>query len=506
MNIPIAKMEDISKSFSGVPVLKDVSFDLYPGEVHCLVGQNGAGKSTLIKILSGVHKSDSGNIYLRGEAVEISSPAEGLRKGISVIYQEIDLIPDLSVADNITLGIEPKRLGLFRRVSQEKSIACDMLELLKEEIQPNAIIRKLSVAHQQMVAIAKALALKAGIIVMDEPTSALSGKETEKLFRIIMDLKKHGMGVIYISHRLEEVFRIGDRVTVLRDGERIITSQCRDMDVSSLIHSMVGKEFGQMFPERPEASKSETLLEVKDLSLPGKFHDISFDLCAGEILGIAGFVGSGRSELARAIFGREPAASGEIRLRSNKVSINSPRTAMDSKIGMIPEDRKMQALHLEATMFENITFNNLRSLNLWGWISKRKRLAKAQDRITNFDIQPAQPLKIVQKLSGGTQQKVVLGNWMFEGFEILVMDEPTRGIDVGTKAEIFSIIRTWADQGVGIILISSEFSELIGVCDRILVIREGKQVDILDGRTSTEEMILQSIFKFERGINNAAVV
>jgi ABC-type sugar transport system ATPase subunit len=278
------------------------------------------------------------------------------------------------------------------------------------------------------------------------------------------------------------------------------------MDVSSLIHSMVGKAFGQMFPARPEAVTGETLLEVKDLSLPGRFQDVSFDLRAGEIFGIAGFVGSGRSELARAIFGREPAASGEIRLRGNKVIINSPRTAMDSKIGMIPEDRKMQALHLEAPMFENLTFNSLTSLNLWGWVCKRKRLTKALDRITSFNIQPAQPLKIVQELSGGTQQKVVLGNWMFEGFEILIMDEPTRGIDVGTKAEIFRIIRTWADQGVGIILISSEFSELTGMCDRILVIREGKQVDILNGRTSTEEMVLQSIFKFESGRNDVAMV
>ena len=278
-SLPILKLENISKSFSGIPILINVSLDLYPGEVHCLVGHNGAGKSTLIKILSGVYKRDSGEIYLRGEPAEINSPAEGLRKGISVIYQEIDLIPDLSVAENISLGQEPIQAGFLRKISRERKLAHEMLERLKEKIPPNEIVRRLPIAQQQMVAIAKALASKADIIVMDEPSSALSGKEIETLFRIIKDLKEHGIGIIYISHRIEEIFTIGDRVTVLRDGERITTFPCKGLDVSVLIRSMVGKEFGHMFPERPsEKSFGETLLEVNDLSLPGKFQHISFGL------------------------------------------------------------------------------------------------------------------------------------------------------------------------------------------------------------------------------------
>lgn len=497
-SLPILKLENISKSFSGIPVLKHVSLDLYPGEVHCLVGQNGAGKSTLIKILSGVYKCDSGKIYLKGEPVEIHSPAEGLRKGINVIYQEIDLIPDLSIAENISLGREPTHAGFFRKISQERGLAHEMLELLKEKIPPNEIVRKLPIAQQQMVAIAKALASKADIIVMDEPTSALSGKEIETLFRIIMDLKAHDIGIIYISHRIEEIFNIGDRVTVLRDGEWINTFPCKDVDVSVLIQSMVGKEFGHMFPERPpETGFGETLLEVKNLSLPGKFQQISFDLHAGEILGIAGFVGSGRSELARALFGREPATSGEIKVLGKRIDINHPRMAMEHKIGMIPEDRKLQGLQLQAPMFENITFNSLKRLALRGYVNRNTQLKIARDRIKSFDIQPDQPLKIVQELSGGTQQKVVLANWLFEGLKILIMDEPTRGIDVGAKAEVFRIIRAWADQKVGVILISSEFSELIGMCDRILVIKEGFPVQMLDGRISTEETILECIFRGE---------
>lgn len=496
--LPILKLENISKSFSGIPILINVSLDLYPGEVHCLVGHNGAGKSTLIKILSGIYKRDSGEIYLRGEPAEINSPAEGLRKGISVIYQEIDLIPDLSVAENISLGQEPIQAGFLRKISRERKLAHEMLERLKEKIPPNEILRRLPIAQQQMVAIAKALASKADIIVMDEPSSALSGKEIETLFRIIRDLKEHGIGIIYISHRIEEIFTIGDRVTVLRDGKRITTFPCKGLDVSVLIRSMVGKEFGHMFPERPsKKSFGETLLEVNDLSLPGKFQHISFGLHAGEILGIAGFVGSGRSELAHALFGREPASSGEIKVLGKSIDITHPRRAIDHKIGMIPEDRKLQGLQLHAPMFENLTFNSLKWLTSWGYVNRRKQMKTARDRMKSFDIQPFQPLKIVQELSGGTQQKVVLANWLFEGLKILIMDEPTRGIDVGTKAEVFRIIRAWADQGVGIILISSEFSELIGMCDRILVIKEGLPMQILDGRTATEETILECIFRGE---------
>lgn len=503
MKSHLLRLENISKSFAGVPVLEEVSFDLYPGEVHCIVGQNGAGKSTLIKILSGVYKCDSGQIFIRDELVEIASPAEGQKQGIRVIYQEIDLIPDLTVADNICLGIEETYGGFLRKTSLEKTIAQEMLHLLREEIDPTTIVKTLPIAQQQMIAIAKALALKASIIVMDEPTSALSGKEIETLFRIITDLKSHDIGIIYISHRLSEIFRIGDRVTVLRDGKRVITSKCDETDTSKLIQSMVGKKFGRMFPEKLKLANMKAVLEIKNLSTPGKFENISFKLNAGEILGFAGFVGSGRSELAQAIFGRQPSVSGDIKVNGKKLNINRTKIAIKNRIGMIPENRKTQALQMQAPVFENITFNSLNRLKYFGWINRGKQLKMAQDRIKKFDIQPVQPLKLVEELSGGNQQKIVLGNWLFEDADVLIMDDPTRGIDVGAKAEIFRIIRAWAEKGVGIIFISSEFQELVGMCDRILLIREGRQIGILDGSVATEEMILQLILNAESGQENA---
>ena len=495
----LLRLESISKSFSGVPVLEEVSFDLYPGEVHCVVGQNGAGKSTLIKILSGVHRCDSGRIFMRDRLVNIRSPAEGRKQGISVIYQEIDLIPDLTVADNICLGIEETYGRFLRKTSRERTIAQEMLHLLREEIDPTSIVKTLPIAQQQMIAIAKALALKAGIIVMDEPTSALSGKETETLFRIIRDLKSRDIGIIYISHRLSEIFRIGDRVTVLRDGKHVVTSKCDEIDTPKLIHSMVGKEFKRMFPERLKQPNMNAVLEISHLGIPGKFENITFELKAGEILGIAGFVGSGRSELAQAIFGRQPSIRGEIKVNGKSIHISRPKIAIINRIGMIPENRKSQALQMQAPLLENITFNSLNRLKNFGWINWRKRLKVTQERIDKFSIQPAQPFKIVDEFSGGNQQKIVLGNWLFEDADVLIMDEPTRGIDVGAKAEIFRIIRDWADKGVGIILISSEFQELAGMCDRILLIREGRQIGMIDGRTATEQIILQLILDAESG-------
>ena len=456
----LLRLESISKSFSGVPVLEEVSFDLYPGEVHCVVGQNGAGKSTLIKILSGVHRCDSGRIFMRDRLVNIRSPAEGRKQGISVIYQEIDLIPDLTVADNICLGIEETYGRFLRKTSRERTIAQEMLHLLREEIDPTSIVKTLPIAQQQMIAIAKALALKAGIIVMDEPTSALSGKETETLFRIIRDLKSRDIGIIYISHRLSEIFRIGDRVTVLRDGKHVVTSKCDEIDTPKLIHSMVGKEFKRMFPERLKQPNMNAVLEISHLGIPGKFENITFELKAGEILGIAGFVGSGRSELAQAIFGRQPSIRGEIKVNGKSIHISRPKIAIINRIGMIPENRKSQALQMQAPLLENITFNSLNRLKNFGWINWRKRLKVTQERIDKFSIQPAQPFKIVDEFSGGNQQKIVLGNWLFEDADVLIMDEPTRGIDVGAKAEIFRIIRDWADKGVGIILISSEDEDI----------------------------------------------
>ena len=495
----LLRLESISKSFSGVPVLEEVSFDLYPGEVHCVVGQNGAGKSTLIKILSGVHRCDSGRIFMRDKLVNIRSPAEGRKQGISVIYQEIDLIPDLTVADNICLGIEETYGRFLRKTSRERTIAQEMLHLLREEIDPTSIVKTLPIAQQQMIAIAKALALKAGIIVMDEPTSALSGKETETLFRIIRDLKSRDIGIIYISHRLSEIFRIGDRVTVLRDGKHVVTSKCDEIDTPKLIHSMVGKEFKRMFPERLKRPNMNAVLEISHLGIPGRFENITFELKAGEILGIAGFVGSGRSELAQAIFGRQPSIRGEIKVNGKSIHISRPKIAIINRIGMIPENRKSQALQMQAPLLENITFNSLNRLKNFGWINWRKRLKVTQERIDKFSIQPAQPFKIVDEFSGGNQQKIVLGNWLFEDADVLIMDEPTRGIDVGAKAEIFRIIRDWADKGVGIILISSEFQELAGMCDRILLIREGRQIGMIDGRTATEQIILQLILDAESG-------
>lgn len=485
-------LNNINKSFSGVRVLEDINFDLHYGEVHCIVGQNGAGKSTLIKITSGAYQKDSGDIFLEGKAFEAKSPIDSLKRGISVIYQEVDVIPHQTVAENIYLGRELKKGKFFLDKQEMSRFSSTVLKKLNINISPDEYLYKLPIAKQQMVAIARSVFQKAKVMIMDEPSSIIGKEELGTLFQLVRQFKEMNMGIIYISHRLEEVFEIADRITVLRDGKVISTKSKEDSTENDLIQKMVGKNYGALFPEKKSKKSDKIILSLENVSVRGLINNISFDLCEGEILGLSGQVGSGRSEIVHTIYGDYPFYSGNIKVNNQVEKINSPAMAMNLGIGFIPEDRKLQSLFLDLPLFENTTFNSFDGLSKYGCINRKKQISLAMKRINELNITPNNPYNLVKLLSGGTQQKVVLSKWIFEGFRVLIMDEPTRGIDVGTKAEIFSIMQSLSLKGIGIIFISSEISEIIGVSHRILTVKEGRITATLNGQSATEEDVLKN--------------
>ncbi len=484
----VVEVRHLSKSFPGVRALQDVNLRIRRGEVHAIVGENGAGKSTLIKILTGAHAKDSGEILLDGRPVEISSPAEAQRLGLAAIYQEVTLVPDMSVAENITLGRHPGRFGLLDRAEMEQR-AAGALAMLDERINLHTSVRRLSAALQQMVAVAKTLVQEARILIMDEPTAALPQREIERLFRVIRRLRGQGVTFIYISHRLEEIFQIADHVTILRDGRVVSDFPVSEVDIDRVISLMIGRQLTEFFP-RDRHAIGEELLHVEHLSAPPRFDDVSFTLRRGEILGIAGMVGSGRTELVRALFGADPVAAGRLVLHGREVRLANPQRAIANGIGLLPEERKAQALVLSLSVRDNISLAILDRLARIGLIDQSAQTGIVSDLVRRLDIRTPSLQQLAMYLSGGNQQKTVLARWLASRSSVLIFDEPTRGIDVGTKAEIYRLMSAICGQGGAIIMVSSDMPELLSMSDRILVMRQGRVVGELTGAAATEERVL----------------
>jgi len=485
-------MENISKAFPGVQALDTVNFDLEAGEVHVLLGENGAGKSTLIKILSGAYQKDKGTIYLNGEPVEIHNPRRARELGVATTYQELDLIPYLSVAENIFLGNErlQKKLGL--KVIDWSRTHSEVLRLFSDlgiSLNPKAIVDHLSVSEQQLVTIAKALSGQVKILVLDEPTASLTDAEIKLLFSVVKKLKEQDVGIIYISHRLEEVSKIGDRVTVLRDGRRIGMVEVKESNVQSLIKMIVGRELADIFPSRKHEIKGE-VLRVEGLSRQGILHGIDLHVRKGEILGIAGLVGSGRTEMARAIVGADPISSGKVFVDEKEVKFHSPNEAIRHGVALLPEDRRRDGLILPRSVRENITLASIRRFLRHGLLMVRRERNEVQKYVRQLDIRIPSLNSAVQNLSGGNKQKVVLAKWLCCQVKVLIFDEPTRGIDVGAKVEVHRLMNQLVEEGMGIIMISSELPEILGMCDRIIVMREGHVVSHLHRQEATQEKIL----------------
>ncbi|MBC5649234.1 sugar ABC transporter ATP-binding protein [Christensenella sp. NSJ-35] len=483
-------MKHISKSFPGVMALDDVTFSVGEGEVHALVGENGAGKSTLMKIINGVYSADQGEIYISGKKVSIKNPLDAQRNGVSIIFQEFNLVDTLSVAENIFIG----RLGGKKKMIDWKSIYKEAEKLLKSlnyDLDPRAAVETLSVAQMQMTEIAKAMSFDAKIIIMDEPSAVLTDNELKKLFDIVEDLKKRGITVIYISHRLEEIFQICDKVTVLRDGKIIDTGNVEDLNKEQIIEMMVGRKLDQEFPKR-EKKIGDVILRAKGLRRGDRVQDVSFELRRGEILGFAGLVGAGRTETMRLLFGADQMTAGSIELNGKQVHIKSPMEAKGEGIALLPEDRKKQGLLLELPITENISLVKLKKVMSKGnLINKKKEKDVAKGYFDSLKIKAPSVTQRVYFLSGGNQQKVVIAKWLFSDADIFILDEPTRGIDVGAKYEIYMLMNELVAQGKSIILISSEMNEIIAMSDRIMVMHDGKICAELNGEEITPENVLK---------------
>jgi inositol transport system ATP-binding protein len=489
----VLKLEDISKSFPGVKALQNVSFDVKRGEVHALMGENGAGKSTLMKIIAGIYKPDTGSIQLNGQQVNIRSEREAMSMGISMIHQELMPIKEMTVADNIFLGREPD-FKLFKGVVNKRQLYEKTNELFEQigiRLNPRLPMKQLSVAETQLVEISKAVSFSSSVMIMDEPTSALTDREVEKLFDLIHMLAAKGVSIIYISHKMDEIFQVADRITILRDGQYIGTSHSKDINKDKLITMMVGRELSDIFLKRAHRA-GEVCLEVEHLSKQGQFQDISFQIRKGEILGIAGLMGAGRTELAETLFGLRKADSGEIRIRGEKVTIDSPQTAISKGIALVPEDRKGTGLNLLASVKENLSLPNMSSISTFGFISGGVECKEAEDQINSLKIKASNMNQTVGDLSGGNQQKVVIGKWLIRDPDILILDEPTRGIDIGAKSEIYQLINQLAAGGKAVVMISSEMPEIIGLSDRVIVLCEGRLISEFNKEEISQEKIMAS--------------
>jgi len=485
----IVELHGIDKSFAGFPALKDVSFDVRAGEVHALLGENGAGKSTLIRIISGVHTPDRGEVRIGGEVVRLSSPRDARRRGIATVYQELLLFPELSVAENIFLGNAPRtRWGSIDWAAMRAKARVLLEELDSRDLDVDAKVGGLSVASRQRVEIAKALSQNPRVLVMDEPTTSLAEGDVARLMAIVRRLRERGVGIVYVSHRLREIFALADRVTVLRDGACIGTRPIAEVTQASLISMMVGRSIDQLFP-KVDAPRGRTLLELKNLSYRRAVRDVSLTVRQGEILGIAGLVGSGRTELALTVFGITPATSGKILVDGKPVVIDSPRAARDLGIAYIPEDRGLQGLIRAQTLRENVSLPVLDRISSATIVDRRGEQRRACEAIDRFGIRARGTEQIARQLSGGNQQKVVVAKWLGTEPRILIMDEPTRGIDVGAKAEIHALMGKLAQQSLGIIMISSELPEVLGMADRVLVMSGGRIVAAFERAEATPDAV-----------------
>jgi len=490
MSKNIVEMQQISKAFPGVQALDMVDFTCTAGEVHAVVGENGAGKSTLMKILSGAYKPDSGSIIYRGEKISFTSPRDAQRHGIAIIYQEFNLLPDLTVAENIFLGREPQKKMGFIDNAQLYERSEGLLKGLGMSLDLYALVAELGVAKQQMVEIAKALSQNADVIMMDEPSAVVSGKELESLFSIIRSLKENGKTVIYISHRIDEIFHIAERATVLKDGKLVGTVNTSDVDKAEIIRMMVGRNLSETFPPRRRKAERREVLSVENLCSGTLLRNITFKISSGEILGIAGLVGAGRTELARALFGADPVDSGEVYLRGEKLKKGSPKVSIARGVGFITEDRAKDGIVHSLSVRKNLTMAILDRIKRLFFIRERKEKDLSNDLVNQFNIIAPSIEQEVRYLSGGNQQKVILAKWIGIEPSLLIMDEPTRGIDVGAKSEVYMLMRQLADQGTAIIMISSELPEIIGMSDRILVMHDGRITGELAPEKATEEQIL----------------
>jgi rhamnose transport system ATP-binding protein len=517
MSSPLLQLNHITKSFGAVRALKGVSFDLQPGEVHALLGENGAGKSTLIKIITGAHQPDSGEIEIQGTRVEKLSPASARKLGIACIYQQPALFPDLTVAENIALRLKPPKSFARVQWNERREQAKKLLQRVGAEISPEAEIRTLSMPEQQLVEIACALGAGARIVIMDEPTASLTQKEQHLLFAVVRDLRASGAGVIYISHRLEEIFQLADRVTVLRDGASVGTRMVKSVESlnrdsnsvnelpatespvteSELIKMMVGREVSQIYPAA-ENEPGEIVLATKKIGCTfSGIHDVSLEIRAGEIVGLAGLVGAGRTELARVLFGITPADSGEISLRGKRVQIRSPRQAVARGIAYVPEDRRRHGVILDLPIAQNMTMAIHRRIFPGTWLRFDAERRLALDFVSDLGIKAYGPDAPANSLSGGNQQKVSLARWLATKPKVLILDEPTQGVDIGAKSEIHKIIRRLAKEGLAVLMISSDLPEILGMSDRILVMRGGTIAAELHGKSEAQTVMTAALGQIE---------
>ena len=495
----LVQMKNISKSFSGTKVLKGVNLELGHREILALLGENGAGKSTLMKILSGIYSKDEGEIYLDGELCHFQNPKEAQNKGVAIIHQEMNLCNDLSVSENIFLGREVME-GLSLNHKKMDEEAQKILDDLGISMKSTELAGDLKVSEQQMVEIAKALSQDAKVLIMDEPTSALSRKEIEDLFRVIRKLRDEGRGIIYISHRLDELRAIVDKVSILRDGENVISGDLKDFSIDDIIRHMVGREIQDKFP-RIHSEKGKEILRVERLNAGPKVRDISFSLYEGEILGIAGLMGAGRTEMTRALFGVDEKTSGKIYLFGEEVKANSPKDSIELGMALIPEDRRKDGLCTDLSIRENISLPNLDSMkNSFGVLSKDLELKISEDTIKSLNVKAKDREMISKNLSGGNQQKVVLGKWLVRNPKVILFDEPTRGIDIGAKVEIYQIMNDLKKKGVGVLFISSEMEEVLGMSDRILIFCDGRITGELSREEANQENILKFATKYEEKV------
>lgn len=483
------EMRGIDKSFGGNAVLKNAGFLLDDGEVHALMGENGAGKSTLMKILTGVYTKDAGQVIVDGKEVCYNNPQEAEKAGIVFIHQELNVLFDLTVEENMFLGKEIKKVfGICDRKAMRKRVQ-EILDMLGVDIDPTQRMDELSIGQQQMIEIAKALMVDAKVLIMDEPTAALTQSETEVLFKVVNSLRKKGVSIVYISHRMEEIFELCDRITILRDGTYIDTKRIADIDMNDIVKMMIGREIGERYPVR-NSKIGDVAFEVKNLNCPGAFENVSFEVRAGEILGVSGLMGAGRTEIMQAIFGNMPNVTGQLLLDGKEIKNKNPQQAIQNGIGFITEDRKVEGLMLEESIMKNISLANLGRISNGGVINKKKEQELVNKGIEELRIRCFGPQHECNNLSGGNQQKVIFAKWIYTNPKVLILDEPTRGVDIGAKKEIYNIINELAAKGVAIIMVSSELPEVLGMSDRVMVVREGEVRGILNKEEANQESIM----------------
>ncbi|MGN6240390.1 MAG: sugar ABC transporter ATP-binding protein [Cellulosimicrobium cellulans] len=494
---PLLQMQGIVKVFPGARALDGVDLEILPGEVHCLLGQNGAGKSTLIKVLAGAHQPTEGQILLDGEPITISDPVAALRHGVATMYQELDVVDGLTVAENVYLGHELSTLGFSQRREAVRQTRAILKRLGHSEISANQEVERLSAAGKQIVSMARALSHDARVIIMDEPSAVLDSEEVGNLFRVVKELTKAGVAVVYISHRLEEIREIGDRITVLKDGRTVAQNlSVAETPTSKLITLMTGRSVEYVFPDSQElAADAPVVLDVEGLALRGVFEDVSLQVRAGEIVGLAGLVGAGRSEIIETIYGARRATAGTVTVDAKKLRAGSVASAVDAGIGLAPEERKSQGLLLDEPVYRNVTLSTFARFARGGFLDEGAERKAAKEQADSLELRPAGVDRAIRTLSGGNQQKAMLARWLVHGCRVLLLDEPTRGVDVGARAEIYALIRRLADEGAAVVVVSSEIPEVLGLADRVLVVSEGRVVHEGPSSSIDEHQVLDMVME-----------